>query len=183
MKKRTKKNNSNKLYSILIRYSILLVIGLIVAFTDIPYKILLPLTIYPLSFVLGFFYNTIVLGEIMILSNISIELIPACIAISAFYLLLILNLTTPIGYKRQAQTIIFSLLSLLLINILRLIILSIFLIKEYAGFEVLHEVFWYVLSIFIVVGIWFLTVQMFKIKEIPIYSDIRSIIKILKHHS
>ena len=35
------------------------------------------------------------------------------------------------------------------------------------------EVLWYLGSTLFVIGIWFIEVKLFKIKEIPIYSDIK----------
>ena len=40
-------------------------------------------------------------------------------------------------------------------------------------FDITHKLFWYFGSIIFVVGIWFIEVKYFKLKEIPFYSDIK----------
>jgi len=158
--------------NIFIRYLIILIIGLIFYFTPIADYILLMLTIYPISFLLDLFFESFVHSNYIFLESIVIEIIPACVAVSAYFLLLILNLTTPMKKAIRARSLIFSLLLLLVINISRIFILSVMLINDFSYFDITHKVFWYVLSILIVVGIWFLTVYRYKIKAIPGYTDL-----------
>jgi exosortase/archaeosortase family protein len=156
-----------------LRYLLLLILGLNLWLF---YAVLKPLTIYPSFLLIKFFYNSAILsGSSIIISGFNIEIIDACIAGSAFLLLLILNLTTPMNLKTRFYSLLFSLLSLLLINILRIFLLSILFIESFSLFDMTHKFFWYFLSIIFVFLIWILTIKLFKIKKIPVYSDIKSL--------
>ncbi len=154
------------------RYLILVILGILISLF---YTIFLPLTIWPVYILLKIFYNASVTGNIIFVEGMRIELINACIAGSAYYLLLILNLTTNIKAKQRFYSISFSFLSLLALNILRIFLLSVLYIKNFVFFDLTHKLFWYALSVLFVVGIWFLTVKVFRIKNIPIYSDIKTL--------
>lgn len=160
-----------QLINILIRYLVLLV----VAFPNLYlfYLIFTPLTLYPAYFLLNLFSDTILVGNILTIEHISIEVIDACIAGSAYYLLLILNLSTHgIELKKRIKMVLLSFSSLLLLNILRIFFLSLLFISGSVWFDFTHKLFWYLLSIVFVIGIWFAEVKAFKIKGIPFYSDI-----------
>ncbi|MBU1252405.1 MAG: pacearchaeosortase [Nanoarchaeota archaeon] len=176
-KKRATRKNPN-LSNLILRYLILVA----VAFPGLWlfYKIFTPLTAYPVHFILGLFYNSIMLTSTTFLVNdVPIELINACIAGSAYYLLLIFNLSTPgIKIKTRVNAILFSFAAFLILNIIRIVALSSLAISGSSYFDVTHSFFWYGLSTFIVVGIWFAEVKMFKIKEIPLYSDLKSVYKV-----
>jgi hypothetical protein len=47
-------------------------------------------------------------------------------------------------------------------------------------FDISHKLSWYIGSIILVVGIWFLEVKKFNIKEIPFYSDLKAMLKNIK---
>lgn len=156
------------------RYLVLILFGL---FLSLFYKILLPLTIFPSSLLLDLFYNPFVVGSIIFVAGARIEIIGACVAGSAYYLLLILNLTIPMRVRQRVSSLIFSLLCLLVLNILRIFVLSVFYLENLSFFDFSHKLFWYGLSIVFVIGIWFLTVWVFKIKKIPLYSDLKMLKK------
>jgi len=73
--------------------------------------------------------------------------------------------------------ILSSFISLLVINILRILLLIIIYIEGYSFFDITHKLFWYLMSIVFVIGIWFTEVKLFKIKEIPFYSDMKFLYK------
>ena len=105
------------------------------------------------------------------------SIVPACIAGAAYYLLLILNLTTPMDKKKRAYSLIFLMLSFLGLNILRIIIFaSIFASKGFELFNFTHVTAWYFGSTVMVVLIWFLNALLFKINNVPIYTDIKMLI-------
>lgn len=171
-------NTKNKQFlSISIRYLILL----LVAFPSfwLFYLIFTPLTIYSVYFALNIFFDVFLTGNVIILNGqISIEIIPACIAGSAYYLLLILNLSIfKIKLSDRIKMISLSFLAFLIINILRIFILSTILLSNFKLFVITHLVFWYAMSTVFVVGIWFFEVKFFKIKEIPFYSDLKFLYK------
>jgi len=166
--------------SIILRYGFILIIALIFSYSEFFYKTLLLLTVYPVKFLLGFFYEAAMSGNILLVNSLAIEIIPACVAVSAYLLLLILNITTPMAWKKRACSLAFSILSLLFINIIRISLFSLLFINNYAYYDILHKLFWYVLSIVFVIGIWFASVFLFKIRGIPAYSDLKNLIFIIR---
>ena len=149
------------------------------------YLIFAPLTIYPVFWILGLFYHSSLSGNIIFIAlgseKIAIELIDACIAGSAYFLLFALNLATRnIKIKTRIFSLLFVFFAFLFLNILRIIILSALYISNFAYFDIVHSIFWNALSTLFVVGIWFLSVWLFKTKEIPAYSDLRFIYKYTK---
>jgi exosortase/archaeosortase family protein len=158
-------------FDIVLRYFILIIFG--ISNAVIFYFLFTSLTIYPVYFLLKLFFNTSLISNVLLIHDIPIEIIGACIAGSAYYLLLILNLSTPgIKLGKRILVLFFSFFSLLIVNILRIFLLSILLISGTSFFDFVHELFWYVGSVFFVVLIWFLSVKLFKIKAIPFYSDV-----------
>ena len=49
--------------------------------------------------------------------------------------------------------------------------------QENSAFNITHEIVWYVFGTLFVVGIWFAEVKIYNLKEIPVYSDIKLLIK------
>jgi exosortase/archaeosortase family protein len=161
------------------RYLFILIIGLGMS---ILYIILTPMTIYPSSFILGIFYPTSIQGNSIIVNNIPIILVPACVAGSAFYLLILLNLSTPMNSKKRILSIIFSLLLFLIINVLRIVIFSALFVNSFQYFDFTHKLFWHILSGVIVFLVWIFTIKSLKIKEIPFYTDLIFLYKKSKKH-
>lgn len=170
----------NKITSLIIRYLIIVLAGL--GNLTFFYKIFYPLTFYLSSFVfsmLGEVENFYILKIILFNNDVAIELINACIAGSAYYLLLILVLSVPsLLILKRVSILLFSFIFLLLINVFRIVLMVLIVGTVY--FESVHMLFWYILSLFFVVGIWFLCVKLFSIKEIPVYSDLKYLIEQIK---
>jgi len=169
----------NKLISISIRYLILLAL----AFSNLYlfYLIFTPLTIYASYSLLNLFFTTTLSGNLLELAGSKITLIPACIAGSAYYLLTILNLSTPnIKFTKRILALSLSFMVFLLINILRIYILSLMHISKISFFDITHQLTWYLGSTIIVLLIWFSIIAIFKIKSIPFYTDIKYIYKKIK---
>lgn len=161
-----------------LRYFILLVFG---AFISIFYLIFKPLTVYPSYLILKLFNPThLISNEAFISSGITIVLIPACIAGAAYYLLLVLNLATPMPIGKRIKSLIFSLLVFLVINIIRIIIITQLAISNFTYLDITHKILWYAGSTILVVIIWFVSVAVFKIKSIPAYTDIKNLLKIVR---
>ena len=185
--------------SILIRYISLLVLGLGNLF--IFYLIFTPLTIYSVFGLISRFYDVVILiGNPTQACDIAINflpflksiacmnttiffkgyfasIIPACIAGSAYYLLLILNLSTPMSKKQRLKSIFFIMSSFLFLNILRIFGFALlYANKGFELFNIAHVAFWYFGSTILVIIIWFANVFLFNIKSIPIYSDFKFII-------
>ena len=161
------------------RYLILLILGLNLW---VFYWVFRPLTIQPVYFLLDLFFSVSLSGNIISglfgSEVVLIELIDACIAGSAYYLLLILNLSTPnIKVQRRINLIVASVIVFLAINVIRIFSLAIFYAYGFLLFDFTHQLSWYALSIIFVVGIWFFQVKYFKINEIPFISDMKSLYK------
>ncbi|MEK6872893.1 MAG: pacearchaeosortase [Nanoarchaeota archaeon] len=165
----------NKSLLILLRYLILL--GLMFTLPLI-YKTFTPLTFYPSIFLLKLFYDVTINNLLVIINDKTfIQIIPACIAGSAYLLLLILNLSIPMKLKKRIYLIFISFFILLILNILRIFILSVLFYHNFIFFDITHKLFWYFLSTVFVVLIWLFIVKKYSIKEIPVYSDIRYLMK------
>ena len=175
------KKIKNKLYSIFIRYFIL-VLAAIPNFW-IFYLIFTPLTVYPVYFILSLFFEVSLTGNSIgfLGSFSSVEIIEACIAGSAYYLLLILNLSLPnIKINKRIKMIAFSFILFLIANILRIVLLSAIYILKPQLFDITHKLSWYFGSIILVILIWFFEIKSFTIKEIPFYSDLKFFLKYVK---
>jgi len=162
--------------SIFIRYLALLIL---IFSTPIIYKIFTPLTIYPTLAIIKLFINqtTLIQNTIILNQQTAIEIIPACIAASAYLLLLILNLSIPIKPIKRLYTLLLSFTLFLTLNILRISTLSILAYNNFPFFDITHKLLWYLGSTIFVIAIWFLTIKLFKIKTIPFYTDIKYLLR------
>lgn len=174
MKKRRKEDlkEPKKILFIFARYIIILLLALPNLF--IFYFIFTPLTVYPVNAILSLFYPSYVSGSSIFVDSVQISLVEACIAGSAFYLLVLLNLATPMKAKKRIYSLAFSLSLFLVINIVRIVIFSMLYLSEFRYFDVTHLAFWYVISGALVFLVWLSTIKLFRINQIPFYSDILS---------
>lgn len=165
------KKEASQLLSILFRYVALIIAGFPSLW--IFYLIFTPLTVYPVFFLIRLFHNATLITNFIVIENyLPIEIIDPCIAGSAYYLLLILNLSTPgLKFLNRIKLMLFSFSALLFVNIMRIFLLSLLFFSGFSLFDITHELFWYFGSVVFVIGIWFLGVKLFKVKEIPFYSD------------
>ncbi len=162
---------------ILVRYLILIALSPFIL--NILYYNLTPLTSYPSFFILNLLYPSSYLIDITTISiqGSHISLIPACIAGAAYYLLLLLNLTTPMPIIKRVKGIFFLFGSFLALNIVRIIIFSILFVQGFQYFDIAHRFVWYIGSTIFVIAIWFANVKIFKIKAIPGFTDIKNLLK------
>lgn len=123
----------------------------------------------------GFF-----LERIIIFNGLSIELVDACIAASAYYLLIVLILATPMGVRVRFKALVISIFLLLIINILRIIIFSVIAVNGWNYFDSLHLLTWYFLSIIIVIGLWFGITKLYSINGVPVYTDVKRVMSLIK---
>lgn len=152
------------------RYFILLLAGL--GNLYIVYKLLIPLTTHVTNAILSIFTDTMVIGNIIYLPWMGAEIAPACVAGSAFYLLLLLILSTAdIKPETRIKAIFTSFAMLFFLNIIRILVLI--PVTNTSYFDLIHWICWHLISILFVVFIWFYIVKIYKIKSIPIYSDLK----------
>ena len=168
-----------EILSIFCRYLILLITALPNLYLF--YLIFTPLTIFPSHFLINQFYPSKIEGSLIVTSCNIIELLDACIAGAAYYLLLVLNLTTSnISLKTRIKSIAFSWAAFLSINVARIFIFSILFLTGFTFFSTTHLLFWYLGSTLIIFLIWLAEIKLFKIKDIPVYSDLKVLFKEIK---
>jgi hypothetical protein len=178
MAKKEAKNNKKSIL-MFARYVLLLILAFGNLF--IFYKLFTPLTVKLSFFILSLIYpSATIVQSTITFSGTIISLIPACIAGSAYYLLVILNLTTPMGFKTRLKSLVFLILTFCLVNVLRIVVFSTLAPNRFQYFNITHLLFWYVGSTILLVTIWFINVKIFKIKGIPVYSDIKHIISSIR---
>jgi len=167
------------LHRIAIRY--ILAVILMIFGLNIVYFLISPLT-FKLSYLSLFYYNPDVISATsFIIENHKLNFIPACTAASAYLLLALLILTTDIKPKKALKVFLLGSLLILIANIIRIDILIATLIQFGSeAFDTIHLFFWKVLSTIYVVILWIILTKIFKIKEIPIYSDFKNILKLYK---
>lgn len=176
-----KKKSENKrafIYSIFTRYFILLASSL--GNLWIFYFLFTPLTIYASYFFINLIFPSTLAGNTILINDFHtpIEIVDACVAGAAYFLLFIFNLSVPnIKFSKRIKMILFAFFSLFFINLIRIVVLSVLFVSNKDIFDITHKITWYAGSVLFVVAIWFLEVKIFKIKEIPFYTDIKSILK------
>jgi exosortase/archaeosortase family protein len=162
----------SQIFNIFLRYFILIIVAIPNLYLF--YLIFTPLTIYLSYFILNIPYSVILNGNILDFGYKSIEIVGACVAGSAYYLLLILILSLPnISPVKRIKIILSSFLMLLVVNVLRIILLTSLYVENFSYFNISHKIIWYLGSTLFVVLIWFFNMKIFKIDEIPFYSDIK----------
>ena len=138
------------------------------------YLVFSPLTIYPSFALLKLFYSDAFVSTVnsIIIHNQTITLVEACIGGAAYFLLLLLNLGTPLSLETRLKSLGLLFISFLVINILRIVVFSALYISGFAFFNLAHLMVWYLGSTVLVILLWFFNVWYFKIQNIPFYSDI-----------
>lgn len=166
--------DNKRAFYIFIRYLFLAII----AFNSLYlfYAVFTPLTVYPVFFILKLLVSNVSLsGTTVFVNSLNIELVEACIAGAAYYFLLILNITTPLSIGKRAKSLVFLIVSFLVLNIIRIVVFSLMAVNNSSLFDLTHKLFWYLGSTILIVLIWFVSVYLFKIKSIPVYSDFKEI--------
>ncbi len=161
-----------------LRYIILLIIALNLKTI---YSIFTPLTLHLSNTLLKIFYETTIENTSIFIDTFEIKLIPACIAGSAYLLLIILNLSTEIDFNKRLKSISFIIISFLLINVLRITFLTYLFKENIVYFNLTHEITWYLGSTLILVIIWFINIKIFKINDIPIFTDVKYLFSQIKY--
>ena len=166
--------NNKDFYLILVRYIILLVITIFGL--KLIYIIFTPLTVFLTSKIFDIIYETSINGNLIIINQTTkIYIINACVAGSAYLLLLILNLSMPLEKIKRVKSIIFSFILLFIINVIRIVILGSLYHHKVSYFEFTHAFFWYFLSTIFVILIWIFTIKIFNITKIPFYNAYKKI--------
>ena len=136
------------------------------------------ITIYGVYFSL-FFYNPIAEGINLTISNEVFSFVEACIAPLAYMLLwLLIMWTKDINLFTRAKMFLFGSLLIYLMNVVRIFILIMVSLNYGVNwFERIHILFWdFTASVFVAL-VWIFLIKFYKIKDIPVYSDIKYLYK------
>ncbi len=163
-------------FLLLSRYLFLIILGIPNLYLF--YLILTPLTVYPVLWILNSIYGANLLANnIIFVENVYTKIIPACVGGAAYYLLTILNLTTPMSIKKRIKSLIFLFSTFFAINIARIVLFVVLFTQGFQYFDLAHITSWYFGSTIMVILIWFSNVMIFKIKKLPILSDLKDLSK------
>ena len=174
--------NKKEVINLLVRYGLILLLGIPNLFLF--YLIFTPITIYPVFVILKIidpsaaFVNLV--NPSISFNDIIITLVPACIAGAAYYFLAALNLATPMQIKKRMWSLLFLFVIFLVLNIIRIVIFANLYAYNVPGVNFTHTLTWYFGSTLLILVIWFANIRIFKIKKIPVYSDIVSIVSDIK---
>ncbi len=158
-------------HSLLIRIAILLLFPIAIF-----YNVFLPLTIWPVYLLLkSLDFNAIINSNMLMLDNLPLIFISACIAPYAYYLMLaLIMLTKDILPLTRIKMFLLASLLILSANIARILLL-IYILSSYGenAFQSVHIALWLFISTLYIAILWLLLIKIFKIKSIPIYSDFK----------
>src|SRR3989344_7699659 len=103
--------NIDNIPGLVARYIVLLFIGitnLLLGAYGLFYLVFSPLTVYPSYWIFNVLYDArLISSTVIFFKGYYATIIPACVAGSAYFLLLILNLTTPMGLKKRIYNLIY----------------------------------------------------------------------------
>ncbi len=162
-------------HSLILRLIIILLLPL-----KIFYIIFTPLTILPSYFLLKLLNYGILMdyaNKYFVIGNYTLDFVPACIAASAYFLLFLLVLSTKdIKLRTRITMLLLGSLLILAMNVIRVEILIIALV-EYGKtlFDSIHLIFWRFVSVVYVFFVWILLIKKYKVKSIPVYSDLKEL--------
>lgn len=143
---------------------------------NIIYAVSALFTLHFSYFFFSIFVPSALIGnKIATLTN-SFEFIPACVATSAYILLaLLVFLTKDISWNERLQMIVYGWLAILAFNLLRIELLLLTFFRLEAAYDTLHLFVWKFMSTAFVVLLWLGLARVYKVKSIPVYSDIKAL--------
>ncbi|MDO8556833.1 MAG: pacearchaeosortase [Nanoarchaeota archaeon] len=146
------------------------------------YAIVMPITLVASFFMVKMIMPVVLLDNSLQLGNLTLHFIPACAAVPAYILLvLLIGLTSDISWKRRLQMGGLGFLLIFIANLLRIgILIGILVLFGKNLFSAVHLVFWHGVASVYVAVVWMLLVKWFKVKSIPIISDFQMLRRWLK---
>ena len=158
-----------------IRYVLAVLVGV---FYQIFYWIFSPWTLHSTYWILNLVYDVVLEGNLISFDSVTFALIPACTAATAYLLLTMLILVTRgIKLLTRIKIWIYGCLLILVFNTLRIFLLIwIYVTFGQNYFDALHLMFWHVVSTVVVILIWIGLTKKYKVKGIPVYSDLKYIL-------
>ncbi len=167
-------------FDLILRVALALLLGI---FNNIFYVVFTPLTLFYSWFLLDAFHPSILIGNTIHTSyGISLKFIDACTAGAAYLLLfLLILLTKGIDWKVRFEMMAWGSIAFLVANIARIgVLFYILFVYGQNMFDSVHLIFWKIVSTVIVFAIWVWLIKKFKIKTIPVYSDVKYLWKYLR---
>ncbi len=161
--------------SLMLRISIPLIISV-----NLISKFFYPLTIYPPYYLLKIMnYQVFIIPPYIITLENYIRFSEACAAISAYFLLLLLIiLTKDIKVKTGIKIFIAGSAIIYIVNMARIFLLIAILEKYgFSAFQQTHDILWIIFGSLLVALTWISLSRYYKIRTIPIYSDVKYLLK------
>lgn len=155
---------------------VLLALLLAILPIDLFYLILLKPTLQASALFLSP-YNPTITNDGLIINQVMLRFIPACIATLAYMLLaLLILLTKGLNIKKRIALFLTGSFFIFIANIIRVDAL-IYIYFEYGQdlFNKLHLFIWDILSSIFVAALWIFLTYAFKLKSIPAYDDIKTL--------
>jgi len=124
-------------------------------------------------------YSFYVEGYSLVIEDKILDFVPACVATSAYSLLaLLILLSKNMKLKKGILMFISGALLILIMNIIR-IDLQLYILLEFGKnyFDKVHLFFWHIVSSVYVAGVWIYLTYKFKLKSIPVYSDLKYLLE------
>ena len=160
-----------------------LIIRLLIPFIisyDLLAKIFYSSTIYASYFFSKLInYQAFIIPPYIITSSNYIRFSQACAAVSAYFLLLLLIvLTKDIKLKTRIKMFLLGSVIIFTTNLIRILILIAVLEKYgFDAFQQVHDIFWIIFGSLLVALTWIFLINHYKIKSVPVYSDIKYLLK------
>ncbi|MEM4330967.1 MAG: pacearchaeosortase [Candidatus Pacearchaeota archaeon] len=164
-----------EIISIFLRYLIVLLMGVSNLF--IFYQIFSFPTLYASYYLISLKEPAQIIENTIVLNEKLIDIKNSCVSGSAYYLLFILSMSFSIPFLKRIKLISFLFFSFFLLNVFRIFFMAIIINENF--FEDIHLFLWKFFSTLFVILLWFSAVYLFKIKEVPFYSDFKKIRKVL----
>ena len=174
------------------KYELSLILRVIIAIAllSIPFNIFqwlfTQITVNFVYFVLVLIKAAPVLGKYSVKNTIdvygvSVRIIELCVTASAYYTMAILTIITKdISILKRAALFLLGALLIFIMNLVRIFILIYILANNGDLFRSLHQTFWFLLSFVYVALAWILLSKVFKVENIPIYSDIKFLLQVMR---
>ncbi len=111
----------------------------------------------------------------------SLKIVKYCVTASAYYSwTLLILLTKDITFLKSLLLYAIGVVLIYAMNQIRIIVLVFALLKNPDAFAQLHFVLWFVLSIGYVAAMWLVFSWVFKVKSIPVYSDMKYLVESMR---
>lgn len=142
---------------------------------DLWYQLLSPLTIYVNYWFFLLYLPVSLAGNTLSINGTSFEFVQACIAVSAYLIFTALVLLTKgVTVNKRLQMLGIGFVAIFVANMLRVqVLINIYFYFGKNFFDSVHLLFWHFISAIFVFFIWVYLSKKYKIRNIPVYSDLK----------